>query len=169
MKQLKPFSILVFIASVTMLAAAGTSTAIASDAESADEAGTAAHIEELTRSYFLYLGEFDLDAMRDMSTPEFEIFEHDGSKAMRMNLESFDQRLRGAKAAGAQIRFEPTNFNTTVTTSGAWTFYIEKGAIPSNKDRRLYGTTVWKRVGDRWLLDKMVSMPIPEGSPNFPE
>lgn len=169
MKQLKSGSMFALIVSVMLFAAAGSTTAVASDSAAADGADTAAHIEELTRSYFLHLGKFELDEMRNMSTPEFEIFEHDGSRAMRMNLEAFDQRLRGAQEAGAQIRFEPGNFTTTVTSSGAWTFYIEKGLIPSNQDKRFYGTTIWKKVGDRWLLDKMVSMPIPEGSPNFPE
>jgi hypothetical protein len=176
MKQMKLLSIPGLIASAMLLAAAASPAVVASDAvpagdgpDAADSGQVAAQIEELTRSYFRFLGEFDLAAMWDMSTPEFEIFEHDGTRAMRMDLQAFDERLRGAQQAGAQIRFEPGNFRTTVTPTGAWTFYVERGLIPSNQDRRFYGTTIWKRVGDRWLLDKMVSLPVPQGSPNFPE
>lgn len=176
MKQMKRNSILGLVASVLLVGAAGLSTAVASEGgaagnslDTAEEKKKAAEIEELTRTYFRHLGEYNFEALRGMSTPEFEIFEHDGTRAMRMDLNAFDERLRGAQAAGAQIRFEPGNFRTTVTPTGAWTFYVERGLIPSNQDRRFYGTTIWKRVGDRWLLDKMVSLPVPEGSPDFPE
>lgn len=172
MKQTKLPPILGLIAGAMLLAAAGCSTVATDAAPAGDDvaatARTAAHIEDQTRTYFRYLGEFNLEAMWDMSTPEFEILEHDGTRAMRMDLKAFDARLRGAQEAGAQIRYEPGDFRTTVTESGAWTFYVERGLIPSNQDRRFYGTTLWKKVGDRWLLDKMISLPIPEGSPNYP-
>ncbi|MEJ8566193.1 hypothetical protein [Elongatibacter sediminis] len=129
----------------------------------------AAHVEELARMYFIKLGEFDHAGLRDMSTPEFEIMEHDGERAMRMGLDAFDERLRGAEAAGAEIRFIPHDFRTTVTSDAAWTLYVEKGALPRNANSRFYGTMIFKRVGDRWLLDKMSTVPVPAGSPNFPD
>lgn len=168
MKQVKVNPVLGWIAGVMLVAAAAPLPAAAADAGAAKDPA-AAEIEELARTYFRYLGEFNFESMWDMSTPEFVMFEHDGTRAMRMDLKAFDERLRGAKEAGAQIRYEPGDFHTTVTPSAAWTVYVERGQIPTNQDRRFYGTMIFKRVDDRWLLDKMVSMPIPAGSPNFPQ
>jgi hypothetical protein len=129
----------------------------------------AAHVEQLARDYFRYLAEFNYDEMRAMSTPEFLMVENNAQESRVMTLDEFDERIRGAQAQGGAILFEPFQFQTTVTSSAAWSFYVERGASPKNKDSRFYGTMIFKRDGDRWLLDRMLSIGIPEGSPNVPE
>ncbi len=129
----------------------------------------AAHVEQLARDYFRYLAEFNYDEMRAMSTPEYLMVENNARLSMLMTVDEFDERIRDIRAQGGRIMFEPVQFQTTVTSSAAWTLYVERGTSPNNQDSRLYGTMIFKRDGDRWLLDRMLSVGIPEGSPNFPE
>ena len=141
----------------------------AAEMSAAERAEVAAHVEQLSRDYFQHLQDFNYDAMRAMSTPEYLMVENNASFSMVMDVDEFDERIRGAEAQGARIMFTPGRFQTTVTPSAAWTFYVETGASPNNADDRFYGTMVFVRDGDEWLLDRMLSIGIPEGSPNFPD
>ncbi len=157
------------VAGALLLCATFAASADAEKMDAATHDKVAAHVADLTRKYFELLAVYDLAGMRAMSTPEFEIMEHNGEVAMLMGLDAFDERLKGAQAAGAQILFDPQDIRATVTRDAAWVMYVEHGAGPNNQGSRFYGTMIFKRAGDSWLLDKMYSVPIPEGSPNFPK
>lgn len=156
------------IVAATLIAAGATLGCAGHDALASEKAATTAtsiserQAEDLARAFFSSLSEYDEAAIRNMSTAGFEIVENDGKNAMRMNMDAFSKRLKGAQGAGLVLKFELSEFRTTVTRDAAWTFYVETGVAPSNNGRKFLGGQIFKRAGDRWLLDKLFTMPIPQ-------
>jgi len=118
-------------------------------------------VEALVHNFYGQIATYDYAAMHAATTPEFEMIENNGTKAMRMNRDAFDKRLAGAQQAGAVLKFEPSEFNTTVTAGAAYTTYIET----ATNGAQYYAGITLRLVGDRWLIDRMFTMPKPKDQP----
>ena len=122
---------------------------------------TNAEVEQLVQSFYDQLSVYDYAGMHAASTPEFEIIENNGTKAMRMDWAAFDARLEGAQKAGAVLKFTTAEFYTTVTPDVAYTTYVETGT----KGQQYYAGITFRRVGDKWLVDRFVTFPKPKDPP----
>ena len=122
---------------------------------------TAAEAEALVHNFYLQIAAYDYAGMHAASTPEFEMIENNGTKAMRMKWDAFDKRLAGAQKAGALLKFEPSEFNTTVTAEAVYTTYIET----ATSGAQYYAGITLRLVGDKWLVDRMFTMPKPKDVP----
>ena len=122
---------------------------------------SAAQAEALVKNFYAQLAAYDYAGMHAASTPEFEIIENNGTKAMRMNWDAFDARLAGAQKAGAVLKFELSEFNTTLTGDVAYTTYIETGT----KGQQYYAGIILRHVGDKWLVDRFFTFPKPPDPP----
>jgi len=121
----------------------------------------AGEVEALVHNFYGQIAAYDYAAMHAATTPEFEMIENNGTKAMRMNWDAFDKRLAGAQEAGAVLKFEPSGFNTTVTAGAAYTTYIET----ATNGAQYYAGITLRLVGDKWLIDRMFTMPKPKDQP----
>jgi len=130
-------------------------------ATSASSQVSAGEVETLVHKFYGQIAAYDYAGMHAASTPEFEMIENDGTKAMRMNWDAFDKRLAGAQQAGAVLKFEPSEFNTTVTAGAAYTTYIET----ATNGAQYYAGITLRLVGDKWLIDRMFTMPKPKAEP----
>jgi len=139
--------------SALMVLAAGIVTSAGASAAPA----TNAEIERLVQSFYDQLSVYDYAGMHAASTPEFEIIENNGTKAMRMNWAAFDARLQGAQKAGAVLKFTTAEFFTTLTPDVAYTTYVETGTT----GKQYYAGIVFRRDGDKWLVDRFFTMPKP--------
>jgi hypothetical protein len=128
---------------------------------SASTAIGASEVEVLVHSFYGQIAAYDYAGMHAATTPEFEMIENDGTKAMRMNWDAFDKRLAGAQEHGAVLKFEPSEFNTTVTSGAAYTTYIET----ATNGAQYYAGITLRLVGDKWLIDRMFTMPKPKIEP----
>jgi hypothetical protein len=138
-----------------------TAGIVVSASTSASTPLSASEAEKLVHSFYGQIAAYDYAGMHAATTPEFEMIENNGTKAMRMNWDAFDKRLAGAQQAGAVLKFEPSEFNTTVTAAAAYTTYIETA---TNGNQYYAGITL-RLVGDKWLIDRMFTMPKPKDQP----
>lgn len=122
---------------------------------------TNAEVERLVQSFYDQLSVYDYEGMHAASTPEFEIIENNGTKAMRMDWPAFDARLQGAQKAGAVLKFATSEFNTTLTPDLAYTTYVETGT----NGNQYYAGIILRRAGDKWLVDRFVTFPKPKDPP----
>ena len=122
---------------------------------------SAGEAEGLVHNFYGQIAAYDYAGMHASSTPEFEMIENNGTKAMRMNWDAFDKRLAGAQKAGAVLKFEPSEFNTTVTAEAVYTTYIET----ATNGAQYYAGITLRLVGDKWLVDRLFTMPKPKDEP----
>ena len=121
----------------------------------------AAEVEALVHKFYGQIAAYDYAGMHAASTAEFEMIENDGTRAMRMDWGAFDKRLAEAQQAGAVLKFEPSGFNTTITSGAAYTTYIET----ATSGAQYYAGITLRLVGDQWLIDRMFTMPKPKDGP----
>ena len=143
-------ALLVLTAGIAVCGSASASTPIG-----------ASEVEVLVHNFYGQIAAYDYAAMHAATTPEFEMIENNGTKAMRMNWDAFDKRLAGAQQAGAVLKFEPSEFNTAVTSGAAYTTYIET----ATNGAQYYAGITLRLVGDQWLIDRMFTMPKPKDAP----
>jgi len=125
----------------------------------------AAEVEALVHKFYGQIAAYDYAGMHAASTAEFEMIENDGTRAMRMDWGAFDKRLAEAQQAGAVLKFEPSEFNTTITSGAAYTTYIET----ATSGAQYYAGITLRLVGDQWLIDRMFTMPKPKDGPTADE
>lgn len=147
MKRRVPVALLALIAGIAVSAGTPASSQI-----------SASEVEALVNEFYGQIAAYDYAAMHAATTPEFEMIENDGTRAMRMNWDAFDPRLEGAQQAGAVLKFVPSEFNTTVTSGAAYTTYIET----ATNGAQYYAGITLRLVGDQWLIDRMFTMPKPK-------
>jgi hypothetical protein len=143
-------ALLLLIAGIVVSASTSASTPL-----------SASEVEKLVQSFYGQIAAYDYAGMHAATTAEFEMIENNGTKAMRMNWDAFDKRLAEAQQAGAVLKFEPSEFNTTVTAAAAYTTYIET----ATNGAQYYAGITLRLVGDKWLIDRMFTMPKPKDEP----
>jgi hypothetical protein len=141
----------------TLVALAVLTAGIVTSAGASAAPVTNAEVERLVQSFYDQLAVYDYEGMHAASTPEFEIIENNGTKAMRMDWAAFDARLEGAQKAGAVLKFQTSDFYTTVTPDVAYTTYVETGT----NGKQYYAGITLRRAGDEWLVDRFFTMPKP--------
>lgn len=55
------------------------------------------------------------------------------------------------------LKFETSEFNTTVTAEAAYTTFVET----STDGEQFYAGVALRRSGDKWLVDRLFTMPKP--------
>ena len=126
--------------------------ALAACAPSPVSAQDPGSVEAVVHEFFAGIEEGDVERIRNLVTPDFEII--DGGA--RMDMAQFEDMLAEIAEEGIELRFHLTEFNTEVVGDVAYTSLRSEDP---GRGRVFFETATLRRVDGRWMMDRFTSTP----------